>query len=113
MHRFRRKLTIVLTTLLMAVVVLMPVLESVACSSEVTTLQTDSPVGSIETQFGQGDSEHAICVHSHCHHSSATVLPDPCLDRNIDPRSGASVLMLEVAQHPSAPLDGLMRPPRI
>lgn len=113
MHRLRRKLTLIFTTLLMAVVVLMPVLEASACSSEVTTFQTDFTAGSIDTQHGQGDGDHAGCVHSHCHHSSATVLPDLSLDRGIQSRRRSSALMLEVSQHPSAPVDGLMRPPRI
>lgn len=111
MRRILSKLKIILTMLLMAVVVVLPVLESAACSLETATHQTGTFVGPAETPHEQGDSQHAPCVHSHCHHSSATVLPDLSVDQGINSRQ-QSVLMGEFALQPSAPIDGLMRPPR-
>lgn len=112
MSRFLAKLRIIVTVLLMAVVVTLPVLEAAACSSESTTHQSGALVGPMDTQHGDDDGQHGLCVHSHCHHSSATVLPDFAVDRGIDLRQHLVLMHAQVLQA-SAAVDGLMRPPRI
>lgn len=112
MHRYLARLRILFTVLLMAVVVTLPVLEAAACSSESMSHLTGSLVGPIDDHDGDRDSRHALCAHSHCHHSSATVLPDLSLDRGIDHRKHLVLMRAQVLQ-PSAAIDGLMRPPRI
>ena len=99
-----------IAALLLAVLVTLPVLDAFACAFEGTAAHATS-----ELQAGPHDDEgdsrsHGACGHHHCHHASASILPDAAL------RGAALKRSLPIGCADTLPLTGvlggLMRPRR-
>lgn len=115
MRRLLSKLNRKIALLLMAVMVMFPVLEALACAFETSSGHViEGVLGDGATQQdGQDDaqSRHADCVHNHCHHSSANVPVGPDIGEDVPAKGG--VQAHEDDTRLSVVHDGLMRPPRI
>ena len=120
MHRFFRPFTRPIAMLLLAVMVLMPVTEAFSCSLEGESTHsaevvTDGDQAShTEDSSGKedtGEASHDVCVHNHCHHTTADLPPQSAVGafflKAADPQPIDDANLLANAS------DGLMRPPRI
>lgn len=108
----RQRLTAALIALFVAVLVLVPSVDAVACSAEL-----DPPAAAEMLDGGPTESEgvgvpHGICSHGHCHHvgTEVTGAPDVEVSASTSDRvraiSGDDLLASRVPA-------GLERPPRV
>ena len=114
MRRLLNKLNRIIAVLLIAVMVVFPVLDALACAFESPTDHAiEAVVG--DDAAAQGDQDdtqrmHAECVHNHCHHGAANVPMGPELGPDVRAKGGMQIH--EDDTRLSVVHDGLMRPPR-
>lgn len=81
MHRALARLRSTIAALLVAVLVIVPVADSFACSFEsdadhAAVAADDYAASSSRDDAGKGgvpDGSHGVCAHNHCHHASANL----------------------------------------
>ena len=121
MHRFFRQFTRPIAMLLLAVMTLMPVADAFSCSFEeesshavefaIDGEQASHDEGVPGEKKNPGETSHDVCVHNHCHHTTADLPPQPAIGglflKAADPQPIDDANLLANVS------DGLMRPPRI
>lgn len=120
MHRFFRRFTRPIAMLLLAVMVLMPVADAFSCALESETDHAvEFAVDGDQAPHDRDDSgeegreqaPHGVCVHNHCHHTTADMPPQVAVGAFY--AKAGNLYPVNDASHLANLSDRLMRPPRI
>lgn len=100
--------------LLIAVMVLVPLSEALACAFEAApphaAVEDGNSAADARDAPDAADGDHASCAHNHCHHSTASILVG--VVGVPDVFSGGALLFYGDSRRFLDVSDGLIRPPR-
>jgi hypothetical protein len=108
----RQRITAALIALFVAVLVLVPTVDAVACSAELEPPHAAQVVDGEPSDAGGIESPHGVCSHGHCHHAGADlnggldVETSPATTEGSRAISGDDLLSSRVPAGPE-------RPPRV
>ncbi|WP_394002572.1 hypothetical protein ACF3M1_16725 [Luteimonas sp. WGS1318] len=117
MHRFLTRFGRSMAALLIAVMVIAPLSDALACAVEsnaphsVEAVVPDAMSADACEEAGGGDRVHAACAHNHCHHSSANVTG--ALSAVPDAFMCSQALRFEDGRRFRDFSDSLLRPPKV
>lgn len=102
-----------LIALVLAMLVLAPAVDAVACAPDGGVAFTESSVDERGTPGDHDDGPIGLdaCTHGHCHHTAAAIVGS-LSDAAATPTDGIAFVAPSQALPPLSTLDGLKRPPR-